>query len=437
MRIRLTELCLLLAAAFPVQAQYGQFQIPAVPTETRPPRQFVEHSPRTPTLPVAFSIPVGALGFSIHGDSYLLRKQRLVSLDFVGEDRLLFSFRVSGLIERNADDSAVEKQQIRAVVLSVPDGKVEARAEWVVPDRSRYLWMLNDGHFLLRVRDGLDQGDGELRLSDYLHNASRLLWIQLDPEQKVLITNALEEVSTAQSIGALGPQPQESDPTVHDGPAKDSDHQVLVARTLKRASKEEIRVSRVPWTSQTNDWPMNDEGYLERSKQNGHQWLLNLNYFAGGSREFAHVDSTCAPRYDFVSDKLLLMYACDPEKGWTLGLMSMDGKSQWQLKAASNAIWPLVVAAEDGSRVVRETMLLKRSAYRYKRLLGAKDFEGQMVRVFDVSGGKVLLESPLTPMFDGGGNIAISPSGRRVAILNAGAIQIFELPATSSAVGSH
>jgi hypothetical protein len=68
---------------------------------------------------------------------------------------------------------------------------------------------------------------------------------------------------------------------------------------------------------------------------------------------------------------------------------------------------------------------------RYKHLLGAKDIQGQIVRVFDTADGKMMLQSPLTPILDGGGNIAISPSGQRVAILNAGAIQIFQLPAPS------
>jgi hypothetical protein len=65
-------------------------------------------------------------------------------------------------------------------------------------------------------------------------------------------------------------------------------------------------------------------------------------------------------------------------------------------------------------------------------LLGVADFEGQMVKVFDAADGKVVLEAPLTPILDAGGNVAISPSGRRVAILNAGAIQIFQLPAPPS-----
>jgi hypothetical protein len=41
----------------------------------------------------------------------------------------------------------------------------------------------------------------------------------------------------------------------------------------------------------------------------------------------------------------------------------------------------------------------------------------------------MVLKAPLTPVLDGGGNVAISPSGQRVAILNVGAIQVFQLPA--------
>jgi hypothetical protein len=60
-----------------------------------------------------------------------------------------------------------------------------------------------------------------------------------------------------------------------------------------------------------------------------------------------------------------------------------------------------------------------------------------MVRVFDMASGKVALEAPLTPILDGGGNVAISPSGQRVAILNAGAIQIFQLPAPASSASGN
>ena len=106
-----------------------------------------------PSQPPAFTVPVEPLGFSAPGPFYLGQHNGLVSLDFLDENRLLFTFRVPGLLRREAVDE--NKRQIRALVLTLPAGTVEAEALWTVHDRARYLWMLKDGHFLLRDRDNL------------------------------------------------------------------------------------------------------------------------------------------------------------------------------------------------------------------------------------------------------------------------------------------
>ena len=61
--------------------------------------------------------------------------------------------------------------------------------------------------------------------------------------------------------------------------------------------------------------------------------------------------------------------------------------------------------------------------------LDTDDIKGQLVRVFDAATGKVALEAPASPPLDAGGNVAISASGRRVAVLHDGAIEVFDLPA--------
>ena len=145
--------------------------------------KILDRYPENPSLPPAFTIAAGPLGFSVPGENYLLRQQRLVSLDFLDEDRILFTFRVPRLMQRDAgDNSDDKKQQIQALVLSLPSGKIESRATWTVPDRSRYLWMLNDGHFLLRTADGLDEGDAQLKMKPNLRLPGRLLWIEMDPQ---------------------------------------------------------------------------------------------------------------------------------------------------------------------------------------------------------------------------------------------------------------
>jgi DNA-binding beta-propeller fold protein YncE len=91
-------------------------------------------------------------------------------------------------------------------------------------------------------------------------------------------------------------------------------------------------------------------------------------------------------------------------------------------------VWPLIVKSPDGSRLAQETLAVTH-AITASSPLDSEDVKGQLVRVFDAATGKVALEAPASPALDAGGNVAISPSGRRVAVLNAGAIQVFDLPA--------
>jgi len=65
--------------------------------------------------------------------------------------------------------------------------------------------------------------------------------------------------------------------------------------------------------------------------------------------------------------------------------------------------------------------------------LSFDDVKGQLVEVYDTTSGMRVLTTPASPVLDGGGNVAISPSGKRVAVLNAGAIQVFELPPSAVA----
>ena len=425
----------LLTAATSVHAQLA-IQLPPLSSDVPLPK-ILDRYPEKPTLTPTFTIAVAPLGFSVPGEYYLLRRESLVSLDFLDEDRILFTFRSPALMQRDADNlQDNRKQQIQAVVLSLPSGKVEARASWNVPDRSRYLWMLNDGHFLLREADGLSEGDAKLQTKPFMHVPGRLLWIAMDPGQHVLITNSLEPASASRNPGersALVTGP----PTATADGQKSSDQKVLVARTEKLDSGEVVHESRVPWTNQTTDWPVNSEGYLENSRDKGDEWLLTLNSFSGGDRLLARIESTCPPETNFVSGSVILMATCNPNSGWNLAAMLTRGGSLWDSRTAMNAMMPLLAIAPNGTRVARETLLLKRSADKYKRMVGVRDLQGQVVKVFDTANGKMALESPLKPIFDAGGNVALSPSGRRVAILNEGAIQVFQLPAPPPVPGDH
>jgi hypothetical protein len=385
-----------------------------VPRERALPDRLAEK----PSQPPAFRIPVGPLGFSAPGALYLGQRNSLVSLDFLDEDRLLFTFRVPGLVHREAGEG--EERQIRAVVLKLPEGTVEAEALWKVHDRQRYLWALSGGRFLLRDRNNLEMGDLSLELKPFLRFPGPLLWLELDPTQQFLVTNSREPETaenkpneTANSANRNG---SEQKPDV----ATD-----LAVRILRRDSGKVILVSH---SHSTVHLPINSDGYLSSVRGRGDGWMLNLNYFNGGSNILGRVESSCSPLFDFLSQREVLVTTCTPRGTEKLVAMTTDGRELWNAQTSDEAIWPLVVRSPDGSRLAREALAITHPISA-RSTLSQDDIKGQLVEVINAVDGRVVLEAAASPILDAGGNVAISPSGSRVAILNGGAIQVFELPA--------
>jgi hypothetical protein len=407
----------------PAHAQ-GSTSFPASHSQAGKERPLPDRLPDKPTLPPVFSISVEPLGFSAPGPIYLGQRNSLASLDFFDENRLLFTFRVPGLMHREAGSNEwSDERQIRAVVLALPSGAVTAEALWTVHDRVRYLWMLRDGHFLLRDRDGIEQGDATLEMKPFLHFPGRLLWMEIDPSQQYLVTNSREPAEAVEKPGDV-PSPPTAQASISEDGEK-SGVPDLVVRILRRDSGKVLLVSR---TRAAVHLPINSEGFVETLRGDGEQWLLNLSYFSGGSTVLGHVNSKCTPNIDFISQRQLLVTACDGAGGHRLVAMGTSGHRFWEDLTSPQAIWPLLVMAPDGSRLVRETLAVNHEINSYSPI-DAEDIKGQLVRVFDAANGKVALDAPASPPLDAGGNVAISPSGRRVAVLNAGSIEVFELPA--------
>jgi hypothetical protein len=156
-----------------------------------------------------------------------------------------------------------------------------------------------------------------------------------------------------------------------------------------------------------------------------------MNYFRGGSRVIGSLDSMCAPSVEFASDSELLVTTCNPDNSRWMVAMTMDGKRLWNAAKPSAQIWPRLIMAPNGQRLARETLLATHDVSTFAPL-SFDDLKGQLVEVFNAATGKVELTAQASPILDGGGNVAISPTARRVAILDAGAIKVYELPATAS-----
>ncbi|MGA2350158.1 MAG: hypothetical protein ABSF70_06990 [Terracidiphilus sp.] len=414
----------MLSAAPSALAQDSQSLINA-PEPSRVPRGHAlpDRLGDKPSQPPAFKVAVEPLGFSAPAAFYFGLNISFVSLDFLDENRLLFTFRVPGLLHREAGES--DERQIRAVVLTLPSGAVEAEAVWTVHDRSRYLWMLKDGRFLLRDRDRLEQGDAALTLKPFLHFPGPVLSLEMDPAQKFLVTNSREPMAAAKP-GVASPSSSDEGYSLKPPSAAD-----LAVRILRRESGQVMLVSRI---HSAVHLPINSDGYLESLRGTGDQWLLNLNYFNGGSHILGRVESTCSPLFDFLSQREVLITTCASTGTNRLIAMGLDGRRLWEAQTSDTTVWALVVRSPDGSRLAREALSVTHPV-NARSPLSQDEIKGQLVEVLDAADGKVELEAQASPVLDAGGNVAISPSGRRVAVLNGGAIQVFELaplPATAA-----
>lgn len=379
------------------------------------------------TLKPSLTFAAEPLGFAAPGPFYLGMRNSLVSLDFLDENRLLFTFRVPGLLHRSTNGQADPEgvREIRALVLHLPEGNVEAEQVWTLHDRDRYLYMLSSGQFLLRDKDQLKLGDASLQLKPWLRFPGEVLWVEPDPSRQYLVTGSIEPPNGKQQPGTVGSPATASASITTNSPPDAADQKDLILRIIRRSDGKVMLVSHV---DQAVHLPINSSGYLESKLGKNATWSLSLDRFTGGSAPAGTVDSVCTPYLSFLSSDEFLADACGSTGDPHLYAFTIHGRRLWQNLDPGPEAWPVTVTSAGGLRFARESLVVSH-AINASMPLSPDDIKGQDVQVFNAATGKVVLRASASPTFDAGGNVALSPSGRRAAILMDGNIQIFDLPA--------
>jgi hypothetical protein len=433
-------------------------------------------------------IPVTPLGFAPPAPFYLGDRVAQVSLNFLDEDNLLFTFRVPGLIAREhlppnqavPEGGSRPERHVRAVVLSLPSGKVTAEALWRLHDYGQFLWVLNDRRFLLRDWNTVQIGDSALHLTPFLRFPGPVNYLELDPDDRLLVAETSEEVPTTKNESKKDGTNQQAGAGAKPGPAPGASSLPSAASSLLRLDSQDdkpagketeslLRILRMDTgevmflrhVPGVMNLPLDGEGYYEALRGNGLNWLISYTDFSGRSTPVLPVESTCYPALDVMAPGLVVASACqgyngrkltalmrDPEgherasqnaaqtagqvgqarqAGQAVQVPEQSNRRLWEISIPPTKIWPLFARASNGLRIARATLDVTRPIGP-NAPLDISDIRVQSVQVYDLATGKLELTVPAYPVLDGGGGFALSPSGKRFAVLNAGAIQIFDLP---------
>ncbi|QNI33251.1 hypothetical protein H7849_04610 [Alloacidobacterium dinghuense] len=365
------------------------------------------------------SIPVEPLGFVAPSSFYLTSRLSSISLDFIDKDHLLFTFRLPGLMKRLPDEPPDDEDQtIRAVVLELPSGHVTAKTDWRMHDRSRYLWRLAEGHFLVRQRSSLFVTDTSLDLKPYINLETALESVQISPDRKMLVVESESKKENRQAVAST--VPTLGDPTPQPKPI-----QIYIMRADTRSVIAHAE------TLNAVEIPMMGEGHLQAIPGKENKWLIRYMPFHGEARTLTEVQSNCHPSQETISSDVTLVMTCPRSSNdHQVMAVNLDGKTLWQQKWESRYIWPTFQLTQDGSRFAYSSLQVNHSVG-IMDPIDETNIVNQMIGVFDTQTGQLRLVKNATPILSAGQNYALSPDGLRFAILRQGAIEVYDLPPVS------
>ncbi len=365
-------------------------------------------------------IPVGPLGYMAPSSFYLTSRLSSTSLDFIDKNHLLFTFRLPGLMKRLPDEPPDdEDQNIRAVVLSVQGGDVVAEADWRMHDRSRYLWRLGEGHFLIRQRSSLFLTDASLELRPYLNSDTALESVQISPDRKLVVIESEgrkeDRRTLASTVPSLGDAVPQAKPV-----------QIYILHTDTRSVIAHAE------TLNAVEIPMMGEGRLQAVSGNQDKWLIRYLPFHGEPRTLVEVQSSCHPTEETISGNVTLIVTC-PRSGndHQVSAVNLDGRMLWQQRWESRYIWPTFQLTQDGSRFAYSSLQVSHPVGTMDPI-DESNIVNQMVGVFDTQTGQLRMVKNAMPILRAGQNYALSPDGLRFAILREDAIEVYDLPPVSA-----
>ena len=370
-------------------------------------------------------IPVQSLGYRPPGKLYLLARYSSSSLDFLDSTHLLLTFRRPRLMLREQDSDGLD-QVIQADVLELPTGKVVAEDQWLLHDRERYLWRLADNKVMLRIGPSLYETGSKLQLKPLYKSSTELEEVETSPDGRLLVVESELERHSPEEHERLTKQ---AALTGARPPAED------VQIRMMRIDQPKLMLS--AHADAAGDLPATVDGFFSQEKVGENNWNVRFHPYEKteptGGDIVARIDSACDPSEKVLNAQSILILTCPPgHDDRFVAAYSLNNHKLWDGRWQSNFTWPAFRVAQSGTSVAISWLAVNHPVSAAEPI-SDDEVQNQVLSVLDCQTGSLRLAVPLKPIVSAGGNFALSADGNRLAVLNHGEIDIYDLPAPAPA----
>jgi len=391
----------------------------------------------------AIRIPLDSLDFEPQAPQFLAAGSSMLTVNYVDNTHLLFTFGVHRLMERIPDDPPDdEDRMVEAVLVELPSGRAVARTDWRLHDNGQYLWNLGHGRFLLRTHDTLttfapvaNLASGQpFRQRPFLTTDRQIGVVLLSPERDLMIIESAEKSppAPAPQTSLFGPDPKPAPQPI--GKPGDPDPVALSFYRLALPEKSDVveaTLAGVAHASHFGDLAAMGAGHIAVVDEGRQQWGFDFRPFNGKVTELAPFASTCEPTPRFVSSSEFVAFGCHTgDSPQVIGGFNLRGEEMWEQNLFGDYVATFMTFAPESGRFALGRVMGAVAADNLEQGATA-GLTGQSVVVYQMESGKQILHVDCSPVVRAGQNFALSPDGMSLAVVRENSIEVFPLPPLS------
>jgi hypothetical protein len=338
------------------------------------------------------------------------------SIAYLGPTQFLFTFNPHILVPRSGAEanSSGKLRIVRAVLIDLEKKEIVKTVDWRVPDSGRYLWPIGENQVLIHVGQELRVYGPGLQLRSRISLGGPLAFVRISPASQYFAAGIVHERHSREIHRQLE-EAELREP--------EEDVEILLLDSQFRLLTSIMRSSRVPPPVLLN------EGEVHIPSVGRNHWRIVENSWVGQRRVLAVATSSCVPQAESLPGNLLFVVGCDRQTGnrW-YRVLHGDGKVVLKGWSSSSELEQTA-----GGNVGGNAFAIRIAEANQSRLLQSvfkpSDLKSARVTIYRTNNGHRIFSIGLPDPVPAVQTFAISPREDQVALLKAGEIAFYRVPA--------